>query len=138
MKMEMKYEWMAIQWKKVCFGGCVSIVVTMALTGAFAGLVSGYVMEEMWLAYAALGIVMLSSFLGAGVAGGRGQILNQFAVGFMYWVMLLAINAILFEGNLSGLMPTLIAIMGGCAAASLVLCKGSRTSKHKKRRYRHR
>lgn len=138
MKKDMKFEWMTIRWKNVFIGVGISTVVTIALTGAFAGLVSGQVMEERNLAYIALGIVMLSSFFGAGIAGGRGQVLDQLGVGFLYWVVLLAINAILFGGNLDGLWPTLAVIFGGCGAALLVLHRGKRTSKRSRRRYRNR
>lgn len=138
MNKDMKYEWMTIQWKKVLFGVCVSVVVTMVLTGVFAGLVSGQFMEEHLLSYVALGIIMLSSFLGAGIAGGRGQVINQLAIGVLYWVVLLGINAMMFDGNLSGMVPTLIAIFGGCAVALLVLQRGGGASKHKRRRYRRR
>lgn len=138
MKKNMKCEWMDVRWKNVFVGVGISAVVTMVLTGAFAGLVSGLVMEESNLVYAALGIVMLSSFLGAGVAGGRGQVVDQIAVGIMYWIVLLAINALLFDGNLSGLWPTFAAIVGGCGTALLVLHRGNQSSKRKRRRYRNR
>lgn len=138
MKKNMKCEWMSIRWKNVFTGLGISAVITIALTGAFAGLVSGQVMEECNLVYAALGIVMLSSFLGAGAAGGRGQAADQFAVGLLYWMVLLTINAILFDGELDGLWPTLVAIIGGCGAALLVLHSGSHTHKHRRRKYRNR
>ncbi len=138
MKKDLKYEWMDVRWKNIFTGAGISFVITMALTGAFAGLVSSQMLEENVMQYAALGIVMLSSFLGAGIAGGRGKVVNQFAVGIMYWIILLAINATLFDANLSGLWPTLAAILGGCGAALLVLHRGNRAPKRKRHKYHNR
>ncbi len=136
--MDKKSAWMILQWKPICFGVCVSIIATMVLTGAFAGLVSKQLLEENSLSYIALGIVMVSSFTGAGIAGKGGGGVNQLAVSMLYWVVLLAINAVLYDGNLKGMLPTLAAIIGGGGAAIIILRKGSNYTKHRYRKYRHR
>ncbi len=138
MKQEVNPGWMKIQWKRVLFGGVVSTISTMALVGGFAGMLSHEIIGMDWMPYLAVAVILLSSMIGAGAAGNRGMIVNQVASGFVYWVILLTINALAFGGDLGGLIPTLAAIMGGCAAAVLLFQRGNVRTKHRRRRYHHR
>ncbi len=136
--MNNKKEWIDVQWKKIWLGVGAGIITTIVMTAAFTGLVFGEIMDESHLPYAAAMIVIVSSFVGPGISGGRGAVLNQMLVGFLYWVVLLGINAVLFDGNLSGLLPSLLMIACGTISAILLVRPRKHGNKKWKKKYQHR
>lgn len=72
------------------------------------------------------------------IGKGRGNSLEMIAVGAGWIVVLLGINAVLFDCRLSGMIPTVLIIMGGIGA-SMLMSFGRRDTRRKgRRKYPHR
>lgn len=129
----------AVAWRRVVIGTGVSTVMMLALSGCFAGLISGELVELSWVNYAAVLILIVASFLGAAAALGlSGGIGDGMMAGAGFLLVLFAINAVLFECELGGLLPALLAVAGGCGAAVLLLGGQGRKPRRHRRKYAHR
>lgn len=126
-----------LQWKRMGFAVAVSVLATIVLTALFAALVNAGMVQEDTLVYIAPGIVICASLLGSASAGGRGGLAQNLLVGGLYWVMLLGINALMYDGQLHGILPTLALICGGSIAGWLLMGMPRRSTRYRSRR-RHR
>ena len=136
--MDRKVNLPQIQWRRIGFALGVSVLTMIVLTAIFAALVNGVVIKEEAMGYVAPGIVICSALLGAAMTGGKGGIIQNLLIGLLYWTVLLAINALMYDGQLHGVIPSLALICGGCVAGWLLTAKPKRRASHRQRRPRHR
>lgn len=128
----------ALDWKRIGLSLGVGVIMMLAMTGLAAWLMDGELVARAWGRYLAALILVSSSLIGALTARGRDNPwIGPAAVGAGLWLILLAINAICYGGDLSGALPTALAILGGCGAGAL-LGRGTRRRSHPRRKYRHR
>lgn len=139
MRSRMKSGGNRIEWKKIAMGIGVSLVGTLTMVGLFALLMERETIPVKWMNYLAAFSLLVGSFLGAMTIGkGRGNSLEMIAVGAGWIVVLLGINAVLFDCRLSGMIPTVLIIMGGIGA-SMLMSFGRRDTRRKgRRKYPHR
>lgn len=127
-----------VNWKRILLGSGGSFVMTLVLVGAFAGLMNQETLGVEWMNYAAVVILVTSGFLGAAAVTAGGSILETVLAAVLYWVVLLGINALLYQCVLSGIWVTLLAIIGGWGSAILVLGLRSRRPGRRRRKYKNR
>ena len=139
MRSRMKSGGNRIEWKKIAMGIGVSLVGTLTMVGLFALLMERETIPVKWMNYLAAFSLLVGSFLGAMTIGkGRGNSLEMIAVGAGWIVVLLGINTVLFDCRLSGMIQTVLIIMGGIGA-SMLLSSGRRDARRKgRRKYSHR
>ena len=139
MRSRMKSGGNRIEWKKIAMGIGVSLVGTLTMVGLFALLMERETIPVKWMNYLAAFSLLVGSFFGAMTIGkGRGNSLEMIAVGAGWIVVLLGINAVLFDCRLSGMIPTVLIIMGGIGA-SMLMSFGRRDTRRKgRRKYPHR
>lgn len=126
------------RWKRIGLGVGVGVLTLLSLTAAGAALMDGEIVSLEWMNYLAVAILLLSSFVGALTArSGENRWAGPLTAGAAMWLFLLTVNALGYEGNLSGAGVTALAILGGAGSASLLGRTGRRRS-GARRKYRHR
>lgn len=113
-------------------GGGYAFGWTLLSAGILAWLIrDGYLREEA-VGYGSMGILLIGSILGAAVGYRKVQrrrMLTCICSGGAYLMMLLAITALFFGGQYTGMGVTALLILGGSAtAAFLGMEKGRRRS----------
>lgn len=128
----------ALDWKRIGLSLGISVITLLAMTGLAAWLMNGELVARAWGRYLAALILVSSSLIGALTARIKDNPwIGPAAVGAGLWLILLGINAICYGGDLSGALPTALAILGGCGAGVL-LGRGTRRRSYPRRKYRHR
>ena len=100
----------------LALGGGIAVVLTIVLSVITAKLVDTGTIGEGSVGYAALCILLLSSGVGAAVASAkikRRRLLVCLASGAVYYGMLLAMTALFFGGQYTGMGVTALAVAGG-------------------------
>ncbi len=118
----------------LAFGGILSLVLTIILAVITAKLVDVESLPENNVGYAALVILLLASALGSAVAVGkikRRRLLVCLASGAVYYGELLAMTALFFGGQYTGMGVTALVVAGG---AGLVCLAGMRQGRGARRR----
>ena len=139
MRSRMKSGGNRIEWKKIAMGIGVSLVGTLTMVGLFALLMERETIPVKWMNYLAAFSLLVGSFFGAMTIGkGRGNSLEMIAVGAGWIVVLLGINTVLFDCRLSGMIPTVLIIMGGIGASMLMSFGRRDTRREGRRKYPHR
>lgn len=129
---------MNLDWKRVGLGLGVSVLVMLTMTAAGAALVDREMIDRGWMNYLAALILVVSSFAGALTVGVRAERwLAGLVSGGGFWLFLLAVNALGFDGDLRGAGATALAILGGSGAAML-LGRGGKRRSSTRRKYRNR
>ena len=116
-----------------------SLVVTLAGAALTALLVSSEKIGEGAIGYAAMMILALASVLGAWVAVlliKRLRLQVAMLFGGCYYLMLLAMTALLFGGQYQGMGTTAIIVLAGSALIAFLPAKGANIGKRKKMAYR--
>lgn len=118
-------------------GAVVSLVITLAGSVLSGILVSKEMIGESAIGYCALGILLLSSSLGAATAIGRikhRKLMVCAMSGTLYYGMLLAMTALFFGGQYQGMGVTALAVFCGCM---IVVLLGMRQGRgHASRRHK--
>lgn len=99
--------------------------LALAIAGAMA---AGNMLDKMWIAmdsigYAAMVILLISAFLAAQTAWNRihhQRVAVSFGAGGVYYLMLLAMTALFFGGQYTGMGVTALLIFAGCGCSVLV------------------
>lgn len=107
----------------LALGGVFSMGLTILLAAVTAKLVDENLLLEQSVGYAALLILMLSSGVGSAVAAAkikRQRLVVCVASGVIYYGLLLAMTALFFGGQYTGMGVTALAVAGGTGAVSLV------------------
>lgn len=105
------------------------IAMTLAGSVILTKLVLSETMQMENLGYGIVGLLLMSSFIGAVTACGRVKrrpLLICMLSGGLYFLILLSITALFFGGQYNGVGVTGLLVLGGSGAAALVLAgKGS-------------
>lgn len=128
-------------WKRALFGLTVGLIVIVSAAGAGAWLINREILGRENMDVAAAVILVLGGLLG-GLSAGRGEgrlgRCAMVAIGLI--LVLLFLNLLLFEGNLSGLLPGALAVLGSTGASMLI--GGEKRSRNRRtrsyRKYRNR
>lgn len=125
----------------LALSGAVSMGITLLLAIVTAKLVDMGTLPEGGIGYAALGILMLSSAVGALTAVARIK-RQRLAVclgsGLIYYILLLSLTALFFGGQYTGMGVTALAVAGGCGSVILLGMGEGRRRKRPVRSARHR
>ena len=107
----------------VVMGVMVCLLVTIAVVTVVAALVAGEKMEQGQIAFGSAAVLLLAGFCGAltaaGVAGQR-RIMVCMLCGAAYFVALLCLTALFFDGMYGNVWLTACLIAGSSLAAALV------------------
>lgn len=120
-------------------GAGVSMGCTLVLSVLTAKVLDCQWMPESKVGYAALGILLLSTILGAEAAWGRirrRRLLVCGASAGIYYGLLLCVTALFFGGQYTGMGVTALVIAGGCAVCILMGNRRKQGRGHKKKTFR--
>lgn len=122
-------------------GAAVALALTLTLSLIGAKLIDMGKIKEQQIGYLAMGILMLSAFLGALVACGairrrKGMVCALSAL--IYYCLLLSITALFFGGQYQGMGVTALVVLCGDALALLLTTRQGRGAGQSRRRHGHR
>ena len=126
--------------KSVTMGSAVSVAAAMLLAAVFAALISVETINPDWAGYCALVVLLLSAMLGAGAAvrsTAEKRLYLSLAAGGVYFLVLLAMAALFFGGQYSGVGVSAFVVFSGSVLAVLMgqgSGKRSKSRRSKKRR----
>lgn len=113
-------------------GGVWSIGITLLCAAVIAKLVEGEKIREYAIGYFAMGILFLSAFTGAIMAGRlvkhRIMMISMLS-GLVYYAILLSMTALFFGGQYEGMLTSGLLILAGAAAAVLIGQRKERTKR---------
>lgn len=115
----------------LAMGVGVCAVITVAMAGVTAWIESKEVIADNGVGYCAMLTLLLSSLAGALTAAGkikRVRLASCMACGVCYFLLLLAVTALFFGGQYSGVGITGLLIFGGSLAATLMGCRRKRST----------
>ena len=113
-----------------------SILVSLALSALSAKLVSQEITSISSIDMMVVGTLVLSAMIGAILACAmcaRPRLPVCLATGMVFYLVLFACNALMFDGMCDNFWGTAIAILGGCGAVALMGLKGERRGVYKQR-----
>ncbi len=122
--------------------GCATCLgVTLLGAMLFAGLISKEVLSESSMGFCAMAVILLAAAAGTAVSVGR--IKRQRAMvcaltGGIYYVVLLAITALFFEGQYAGMGETALLVLAGCGVILLLGLREKKSRPARKRKNVHR
>ena len=108
--------------------GCC-VLTTAILTVIAAYFISGEILAEQNLSYCAMAILFVSSLSGAWMSvkyAKEKRIITGMVTGAVYYLCLIAVTALFFEGRYQGLSETALLIFGG---VGIVILMGLRPQK---------
>lgn len=97
-----------------------SVSITIALTGIFAFLINSERITEKMIGYGGMGILLAGSFTGAIIAKKKANanpLQTSLISGGIYFLFLLGITALFFEGSYEGVWVNAVMILCGCVLA---------------------
>ena len=112
------------------------MAVTCILSFLVAWLVESDVIRQDRIGYGSMGILLLAALMGTTVAKGKVKVrlaAVALATGLCYFLCLLALTALVFGGQYTGLGVTGLMIFGASGAAALVGIRGGRGGKRYRR-----
>ena len=119
----------------VLFGVCMSLLVTVLGSGGVSFLIHREVLSETAMIYGVIILLLISSYMG-GVTGYRKvnekRLLVSMLTALIYFLILMIMTAIVFEGKYSGIGVTGMVIFCGAALAALPKKERSREGKRHK------
>ena len=127
--------------KGLAMGLFVSLMVTTVICLITACLVISEKLSEEHMKYGAAMALLIGSFIGAWTAAqlvGVKRIIICLMSGVFYFVFLLCVTAIAFEGMYKNIWPTFLVIAGGSIAAGLAGIRNKSTTYKKHKVYAHR
>lgn len=113
-------------------GWLAGVLVTLATAVVVTSLIAGERTGEGVANTAAVAAMLLASFVGAMVTGGKignRRLVMCLASGGLYFVTLLCCNALFFDGSYQGLLAAALTILGSSLVAGLM---GIRQKRQKK------
>ena len=118
----------------LALGLCVSLGLTLVITGVLAKLVDTEKLPWEKIGYGIMVMLFLSSILGTKTASAairHRRLLVSLLTGVLYWTSLLAITALFFGGQYHGLTATASMITGGWVVVCLLELKREAGKKSK-------
>ena len=122
-------------------GVAVSLVVTLLGAAICAGLISEEVIEAGSTGYCAMVILLISAISGTVAAGHKGKqkrLYSGLLNGTIYFAMLLAMNALLFDGQYGGVGVTALIVLSGSVLPVMIGLSGRNGAKPRRSKMRHR
>lgn len=122
-------------------GTAVSLVVTLIGAVICAGLISAEVIQAGSTGYCAMAILLISAMAGATAAGRKGKqkrLYSGLLAGAVYFAMLLAMNALLFDGQYGGVGVTALIVLSGSVLPAMIGLSGGNGVKPRRSKLRHR
>ena len=117
-------------------GAVVALIVTMIISSLGASLMTTERVGEDSAGIISVIMLITSSFVGAEVAivkAGHHRLAVCLAAGVSYLIILLACNALLFDGKYQAVGTTALAVLGGSGCAALLGLRGRQVkSRHSK------
>lgn len=119
----------------LAFGAMISVCVMLLLAAALAKLIASGILEEGWIGYGVMILLLVSSFSGA-ISSYR-KIKRQRLIvclmsGILYMAILLAVTALFFGGQYETVGVTIFLILGGCLSAGFIGIREKRGGKRGK------
>ncbi len=117
----------------LALGWLAGVFVTLLTAVVATALIAGEHAGEESANTAAVAAVLVASFIGAMVAGGKigsRRLVMCLASGGIYFLTLLCVNALLFDGHYEGLLAAALTTAGSSLVAGLV---GNRQKRQKNR-----
>lgn len=117
----------------VLTGSIVSVMSALAGAALVAKLVDGEWLQEDAIGYAVPLLLILSSYLGCRICAARcgKKWMGCLLTALLYVVLLVSVNALLFDGQYSGVGVTLLTVTGGAGMAMLPEKRNMRNSVHR-------
>lgn len=122
--------------KGLGLGALISLSVTLAGSAVCAWLLTLEKIGEKDIGYVAVMVLLLSSILGAFVAVGlikEKRVPICLIAGGCYWLTLLAITALFFGGEYSGVGESALVILAGIVSVALLGLKGDKRTKKRRK-----
>ena len=113
----------------------ISMLIMIVVTAICAAIISSETILTGHIQYCASGILLLSALSGAvtGIRKHQGKKLHiALLIGLAYMLVLLAANALFFDGQYRGVGVAALAIFSGCILAVLIGEKGNNAPKKKR------
>ena len=107
----------------VALGMGTALLVTLAGAGVLAWLIAGERLAESTMGYGCAAVLLLSSAAGAWTASalvGHQRMAVCLLAGLGYYLLLLGMTALLFDGRYQGLGVTALVVLGGSLGVLLV------------------
>lgn len=123
----------------ICLGTTVSLLVMLIGCMMIAILIDMEVLNLASIGYGGMGILFLSSFVGAIVAAimiKRQKLMVCIIQCGCFYGLLFLINGLLFGGTVTGAVPTAILLLGGAMCGALLQTTGNRGGKVKIKKVR--
>ena len=122
-------------------GAAVGMALTVAGAAGMSVLIVSEVLRETAVGYCAMGILMISSYVGAMVAikcVKSGKLVVSLLSGLFYYGVLLGVNAVCFRGDYTGAGVTALVVAAGAGAALLMALRAPkrRNAWHRKNKRR--
>ena len=118
----------------ILIGVLVSIGVTLISASILAWFIATEKMSENMISYGAMVVLLLSALLGSGVAIARIRRLRVqvcLITGGIYYLVLLAMTALFFEGQYQGMGLTAILVLVGSGLVALLGIRDKKSRKNK-------
>lgn len=122
-------------------GAAASVAVTLIGTAICAALISAETINAGSLGYCAIGILLLSSFIGAAAAAGKRKekrLYTSLIAGAIYMIVLLCVTALFFGGRYEGVAVTALVIFSGSILNTLLGQSRKNTPKSRRSKIRRR
>lgn len=116
-------------------GTVISVLVTVVCAGVVSALIHRELLSENSVGYAALVLLMVSAYLGALMACKSGQgikLMISAVSGLSYFLLLIGMTALFFEGKYTGIGVTAMVIFCGAALAAFPKKEHKRVGKRHK------
>lgn len=121
-------------------GSLVGLLLSVLGAAATAALVAGEKMAEQQIPYGTAAVLLLGAFGGAFLASaiaGEKRMIVCIGCGIVFYVVLLCVTALFFDGTYENIWETALLVLGSSAAAGLVgMRKNSTSYKRRNRRIR--
>ena len=118
-------------------GAIVSMIVTVLICALGAWLIESEIMPQQQIGYCSIAALLLSAILGGMTAAGRVKRKNLMVSlmnGGIYYGLLVALTILFFDGKFQGMGVTLIVVMIGSLAASLLANRKPKQRKNLQRK----
>lgn len=117
-------------------GAVISMVVTLALTAVGATLVVSEVVAVTRVKYYVILVLLASAMIGTAASAKKSdrKLYIGLIAGVLYFLLLLSVTAVFFEGQYHGIGVSVITVISGCVAAVLLgFREGKRVNKRRRR-----
>ena len=125
----------------LAIGAACSIVITLLCAAWLTHLVLSEKMDVTAIGYAVMAILLISAAVGSLIAAAlikHRWMVVCLGAGGIYFLTLLAMNALFFGGQYQGIGVTALAILGGSGAVGFIGLKQGSGSKMKRKKFRSR